>query len=94
MNIVPTRWMPPQWAAAYEQFVFVDWLEVEVPQKIHLQEVLQKLSGWRNREVYNYIKSWDWTAQMYDNPIPIVNLRWRSEDYHPFTVFWNHKIRF
>lgn len=28
-----------------------------------------------NRAIYDQIRAYDWTARMYDNPIPIENIR-------------------
>mgnify|MGYP001577330615 FL=1 len=67
-NLIPTRWILPNWAQTYQQEVIVNWLEVELSQdrlKPRQKVVLEGLKGWRNREVYYYIQDWDWTERMY-----------------------------
>lgn len=50
-----------------EEQVIVDWLEREVDEdKIRRLSLLDVLRGWRNKEVYTYIKTWDWTARIYE----------------------------
>lgn len=43
------------------------WLSEEVPYEVHLQVILRDLKGWRSREVYEYLQSYDWTARMYED---------------------------
>ena len=62
-NIIPRRWVLPERAAKYEQQIFVNWLQMEVPDQPP-KPVLHDLKGWRNREVFYFIRyKWpDWTA--------------------------------
>ena len=63
-------WFPRIWRvrpnpAKFDQQVLVNWLDIEVPGH-EKHAILEDLSGWRNREVFEYIRSYDWTARMYD----------------------------
>jgi hypothetical protein len=43
---------------------------MEIPRpllSVAQEETLDDLTGWRNREVWDYIKSYDWTARMFDD---------------------------
>lgn len=63
-NIIPQRFVPPTRATKYEQQVIVNWLQVEVPHKPMPQ--LDTLKGWRNIEVFWFIKNGpDWTARCF-----------------------------
>ena len=67
-GLIPVRWKIPQWAPSFVQFVLINWLEIQVPLPVMSaaeEERLDDLTGWRNREVYNYIQSFDWTARMF-----------------------------
>ena len=65
-KLFPTWWKAPPKEVKQEQQILLDWLQREVDQhKIATMPVLIDLSGWRNREVYQYIQSYDWTARMY-----------------------------
>ena len=61
----PVKYVPKQRPAKYEQQVLVNWLEMELdasaPKRM---PVLYDLKGWRNREVFYYIRYefGDWTA--------------------------------
>jgi hypothetical protein len=61
-NIIPQRWVMPLRATKFEQQIIVNWLQMEVPHKN--QHKAEKLKGWRNREVYCYVKYEmpDWTV--------------------------------
>lgn len=74
-GIIPARWVVPLNALKCEVFIVVNWLEVELPRPAPMQK-LDDLRGWRNREVYEFVRTLDWTASMYDDPIPIENVRW------------------
>lgn len=56
--------LPPK-ERAYEQLIVVNWLAVEVDQNAPKRmPVLDELRGWRNREVYCWVKGFDWTSEM------------------------------
>lgn len=63
-SLLPSRWVMPQNPAKYDQIVFVNWLNVEVPRQAK-SNVVDRLCGWRNREVFWFVRSSDWTARMY-----------------------------
>lgn len=46
------------------QIIIMDWLMQEVAADPELMVQAELLTGWRNREVYEYIKSFDWTQHM------------------------------
>ncbi len=73
-GIVPARWVLPLWPIKFDQIIFVNWLDVEVPAKKSVP-IVEKLSSWRNREVYRHISSWDWTAKMYAWPVKVENVQ-------------------
>jgi hypothetical protein len=60
-NIIPQRWVIPSRATKFEQQILVNWLQLEVPHKD--QHKAEPLKGWRNSEVYYFIKYVypDWT---------------------------------
>lgn len=66
-NIIPARWVLPEKASKYEQQVFVNWLRVELPTSDAIAVKAKPLKGWRNAEVYYFIRfEWpDWTARMF-----------------------------
>lgn len=63
-GLIPARFLPPAEPTKYEQQVIVNWLELEVPRKTPVPMV-DNLKGWRNREVFWFVRSYDWTAVMY-----------------------------
>ncbi len=63
-SIVPVRYVPPIRAPKYEQRIIVDWLEGEVPRRRCLP-TLDRIRGWRNREVFCFVRAYDWTDRMY-----------------------------
>jgi hypothetical protein len=64
-GLIPARWVMPLWPQHYEQVVIVNWLQVELPRPTEMK-ALDELKGWRNREVFEYVKSYDWTARIYE----------------------------
>lgn len=75
-GIIPARWVMPAIPIKYEQIVILNWLLVEVPCKRPMP-IIAEMRGWRNREVFDYVRSYDWTARMYERPIKIENVRWK-----------------
>ncbi len=62
----PVKYVPKQRPAKYDQQVLVNWLDLEVDDMAEIQmPILRRLAGHRNREVYYYIRGWDWTAAMF-----------------------------
>ena len=68
-SLIPVRWRTPEWQPAIVQFVFINWLDVELewqgPQTQAEYEALSALRGWRNREVQAFIQASDWTAKLF-----------------------------
>jgi hypothetical protein len=64
-NIIPARWIMPTRATKFEQLVIVNWLQTELPATSRIARRTSRLTGWRNYEVYWYIRSIDWTASMF-----------------------------
>jgi hypothetical protein len=62
-NIFPHRFVPPAKPLKYDQFVIVNWLHMELPQRKPLPPVIDLLKGWRNNEVFCYVRYEmpDWT---------------------------------
>ena len=64
--LLPTQYQARVWERSYQQEVVVNWLEIEVdadaPKRM---PVLYDLKGWRNIEVYCYVRYEmpDWTAR-------------------------------
>ena len=67
-GLIPARWIMPEKAIKYDEIIFVNWLEVEMPQPVKMP-LLDRLTNWRNREVYMHVQSYDWTARMYDGSL-------------------------
>ena len=67
-NIVPLRFIFKLLPSSFQQEIIVNWLDMEVPQQAPLLG-LGELRGWRNREVYVYIKAFDWTLVMFPQPV-------------------------
>ena len=67
-NIIPARFVMRWLPLSYQQEILVNWLDIEVPAKAPLHG-LEELRNWRNREVYAFIKAWDWTAGMFPEPV-------------------------
>jgi len=65
-NLIPQRWVLPEKAAKAEVEIIVNWLQMELPTSETLRAKAEPLSGWRNHEVYFFVKGWDWTARMFD----------------------------
>jgi hypothetical protein len=66
-GLIPYRYIPAQQPAKTEQLIIVNWLAVEVPAPAAIDmELLNSLSGWRNREVFYFIRyEWpDWTKDV------------------------------
>ena len=57
-GIVPARYIAPIPTPTYEQFVFFNWLEVEIdPHVAETMSVLESIHGWRNRHVYDFVSA-------------------------------------
>jgi hypothetical protein len=65
-GIIPARWIVPIRPTKAEQEILINWLAVEVPATGVVAAKAGVLSGWRNREVYWYVKGLDWTARMFE----------------------------
>ncbi len=62
----PIRFWPPPRPAKYDQLIIINWLELEIEPFAPLRmPLLNVIKGWRNRDVYYFIKDeWpDWTAR-------------------------------
>ena len=79
-GIVPARWVLPAIPTYTVQIIIVDWLYRELPAPATIASDLERLKGWRNREVYEYVKTFDWTARMYEGQkvMPIENVRFEG----------------
>ena len=64
-SLFPSWWKAPLPESKAEVVVVYNWLDLQVPRSGWLEKV-DELSHWRNREVYEYVKDYDWTARMYD----------------------------
>lgn len=64
-SLLPVIWQVRANPVKYDQQILVNWLDVEVP-GCEQHPILEELRGWRNREVFEYVRSYDWTARMYD----------------------------
>lgn len=65
-TLLPVRFLPPAQSCKYDIQVVVNWLQIEVDiATVKKLLVLQKLSHWRNKEVYDYVRTHDYTARMY-----------------------------
>jgi hypothetical protein len=65
----PVRYqLDPRYDLAFQRVV-INWLMVEVMTAafIEANPILQQIVGWRNRECYEAVKAYDWTARMYDD---------------------------
>jgi hypothetical protein len=62
-NIIPLRFVPPAKPVKYEQLVVVNWLQLEVQPREPLPPIIDVLKGWRNLEVFCYVRYEmpDWT---------------------------------
>ncbi len=65
-SIIPARFLAPAKPIKYEQEVIINWLDVEVPCVSNYVQLVNRLRGWRNREVFWFVRSCDWTTGMYD----------------------------
>jgi hypothetical protein len=67
-SIIPLPYTLPPREQVYVQQIIVNWLDQEIdPDAPRRMPILKKLTRWRNREVYYFIRdSWDWTARLYD----------------------------
>jgi hypothetical protein len=66
-KLFPSWWRAPSKEVKIEQQILLDWLQREVDQhRIATMPTLIVLRGWRNREVHDYIASYDWTARMFE----------------------------
>ena len=68
-SLIPAYYRAPEWQAAFEQQIIVNWLDLEVdwrgPQTVAEEEALGQLRGWRNREVRAYIVINAYTERMF-----------------------------
>ena len=56
-DLLPVRYFLPPSAPKYDQYVFVNWLNVEVDPTAEIRmPILRRISGQRNREVYVFVK--------------------------------------
>jgi hypothetical protein len=56
--IIPRRWRMPLNPFTYAQYVFVNWLDVEIdPTAPRRMPTLHFLSHWRNREVHGWVQA-------------------------------------
>jgi len=61
----PIKYQLPPKERGYEQLIIVNWLAIEVdPDAPKRMPILDELRGWRNREVYWWIRDFDWTREM------------------------------
>jgi len=49
------------------EFVIINWLAMEVPAPRDIAAILLTIRGWTHREVYDFMRAWDWTASMYEH---------------------------
>lgn len=62
----PVKHLPPPREVTHEWQIVVNWLYREVDEdRLAKMPALKRIKGWRNIEVYYYIKSYDWTARMF-----------------------------
>ena len=55
--LFPRTWIVPLNPLKYDQIVILNWLEIQVtPNPTKEIPALKEVSGWRNREVYNWVK--------------------------------------
>ena len=65
-SLFPTWWKLPPREVKQEEDIVVDWLEREIDEdKRRKLPSLEVMTGWRNREVFNYVRAWDWTKKMF-----------------------------
>lgn len=62
-GIIPVRWTMPKMPIKYDQQIIVNWLAVEVPQTVPVP-IVDRLSHWRNHEVYWFVRNYDWTERL------------------------------
>lgn len=56
-GLIPQRYLLPVVAPYYEYLLFVNWLEVQITANPEEEiPALREVSGWRNREVYDWVK--------------------------------------
>lgn len=62
----PVKFWPPAKPAKYEQCIIVNWLRIELDMTATTRmPILNVICGWRNAEVYWYLKSLpDWTGNI------------------------------
>jgi hypothetical protein len=61
----PIKYIPAPRPTKYEQEIIIDWLEIEVDPAAPIRMLLlNELNGWRNREVFYYVRYEmpDWTV--------------------------------
>lgn len=62
----PYRWRPRE--QTFVQEIVVNWLNIELACSVEIKPIVDQLSGWRNREVYNFVSgpnSYDWTVRFF-----------------------------
>jgi hypothetical protein len=65
-SLFPIKFWPPPKPAKYDRLIIINWLEFEVdPRAPFRMPLLHFIKGWRNRDVYYFIRDeWpDWTAR-------------------------------
>lgn len=64
--LFPKRWSWSPYSQLVIQEIVLNWLDVEVdPVFVAQHPILAELSGWRMREVWNYVRNYDWTERLY-----------------------------
>lgn len=67
MTAFPSRYQLKILSPGGQVEVFSNWLDYEAMdiKVIYEFPILNSIKGWRNRECYEYIQSYDWTARMF-----------------------------
>jgi hypothetical protein len=77
-GLAAVRSLLPQWYQCpipqhtFVQFLLVNWLLQEVRAPAELAVALAMLSGWRRREVLDYLASYDWTVGACDQNAKVL----------------------
>jgi hypothetical protein len=66
-SIVPVSYQLKFLFPCAQECIFVNWLDVNYVSRDVLERhpIIHSLKGWRNRELYEWLKSHDWTERMY-----------------------------
>ena len=65
-SIFPRHYQSPIPAHWVVELVLINWLLEELPAPAEFAQALAMLSGWRRREVLDYIAAHDWTVSACD----------------------------